>query len=206
MMALAGIISESPSASASSPARTTVVVTLTLQHSCTFSRVAPRTSHHAAGLVLLLLFPFSSPLLLHIVFALTSGPHLFPFIPFMKLLTRVKPKPVTTAISAVRRFPPSLAPANISGVPQYTISLSRPPAREFVSPFPGPSSVCSSNNRDTRERDEDVGLWSWANPSDSYNHSHNHIRQREDGHPGRDPRLVRKIGLFLPSPTATFRF
>jgi hypothetical protein len=178
------------------------VVTLTLQHSCTFSPVAPRTSHHAAGLVLLL-SPFSSPLHLHNVFALSSGPHLFPF---MKLLTRVKPKPVTTAISAVRRFPPSLAPANISGVPQHTITLSRPPAREFVSPFPGSSSVCSSNNKDTRERDEDVGLWSWANPSDSYNHSHNHIRQREDGHRDHDPRLARKIGLFLPSLTATFRF
>jgi hypothetical protein len=136
------------------------------------------------------------------VFALASGPHL---IPFMKLFTRVKPKPVTTAISAVRIFPPSLAPANISGVPQHTITLPRPPAREFVSPFPGSSSVCSSNNKETRGRDEDVGLWSWTSPSDSFNHSHNHIRQREYGHRGRDPRLAIKIGLFLPSLTATFR-
>jgi hypothetical protein len=121
----------------------------------------------------------------------------------MKILTKVtaKPKPIATAIGAIRALLPDLASANVSGVPQYAIPSYRQPAREFVSPFLGTPPVYSSHNKDTRGCDEDGDFWHWANPSDRHNHSQS-IQRKGGKHD-----LMGVIGIFpLPSLTATFGF
>jgi hypothetical protein len=187
--ALAEIISESPITSASGSAhRDNAHPYGTIYPFCL---IAPRTSHHAPGLVLLV-FPFSSPLFLHILFALASGPRLFDS---MKILTRVtvKPKPTTKAgIGAVRALHPGLASTNVSRVPQYAIPSYRQPACEFVSPFSGSPPVYSSHNKDTRGRDEDGGFSNGTNPSDNHDPSHSIYPRKDERH-----NFTRVIGIFL---------